>query len=93
MKHIVLCFNGLVVFFLLRVPVTENVSVEIENKPITSVPSSPATKSLQMKPKSDSRISDEHLLQYLNSHDSTIQSQVCYKCDMTYNLLFESNKM
>ncbi|KAF0758730.1 golgin-84 [Aphis craccivora] len=58
-----------------KAPVTENVSVEIENKPITSVPSSPATKSLQMKPKSDSRISDEHLLQYLNSHDSTIQSQ------------------
>ncbi|KAL4121356.1 hypothetical protein QTP88_013885 [Uroleucon formosanum] len=58
-----------------KTPVSENVSIEIENKPITSVPSSPATKSLLKKPKSDSRISDEHLLQYLNSHDSTIQSQ------------------
>ncbi|XP_060868964.1 golgin-84 [Metopolophium dirhodum] len=58
-----------------KTPVSENVSIEIENKPITSVPSSPATKSLIKKPKSDSRISDEHLLQYLNSHDSTIQSQ------------------
>jgi len=57
--------------------VSENVLIEVESKPITSVPSSPATKSLLKKPKSDSRISDEHLLQYLNSHDSTIQSQVC----------------
>lgn len=56
---------------------SENVLIEVESKPITSVPSSPATKSLLKKPKSDSRISDEHLLQYLNSHDSTIQSQVC----------------
>lgn len=58
---------------------SDNVSIEIENKPVTSVPSSPASsKSLLKIPKSDSRISDEHLLQYLNSHDSTIQSQVCY---------------
>lgn len=59
---------------------SENVSIEIENKPIISVPSSPATKSLLKKPKNDVRISDEHLLQYLNSHDSAIQSQVCYNC-------------
>lgn len=57
---------------------SENVSIEIESKPLTSVPSSPATKSLLKKPKNDARISDEHLLQYLNSHDSAIQSQVCH---------------
>lgn len=89
--HIIVYPNGMVIFSLLRTPVSENVSIEIENKPITSVPSSPATKSLLKKPKSDSRISDEHLLQYLNSHDSTIQSQVCYSCFMAYNLLFGSN--
>lgn len=56
---------------------SENVLIEVESKPIMSVPSSPAGKSLLKKPKSDSRISDEHLLQYLNSHDSSIQPQVC----------------
>lgn len=61
---------------MFRTPVTENVSIEIENKPLASVPSSPASKSLFKKSKNDSRISDEHLLQYLNSHDSNIQSQV-----------------
>ncbi|XP_025405487.1 golgin-84 [Sipha flava] len=55
--------------------VSENVSIDIESKPITSVPSSPATKSLLKKPKNDARISDEHLLQYLNSQDSAIKSQ------------------
>lgn len=64
--------------FLCRAPVSENVSIEIENKPTVSEPSSPASKSLLKKPKNDSRISDEHLLEYLNSHDSNIQPQVCY---------------
>ncbi|VVC41479.1 Hypothetical protein CINCED_3A011239 [Cinara cedri] len=58
-----------------KTPVSENVSIEIDCKPIVSVPSSPSTKSKLKKPKNDSRISDEHLLEYLNSHDSTIQSQ------------------
>lgn len=69
-----------------RTPVLENVTVEVESKPIASVPSSPGTKSLLKRPKNDSRISDEHLLQYLNSHDSTIQSQVCY--NNVLNVLF-----
>lgn len=63
---------------------SENVSIEIESKPIVSVPSSPVTKSKLKKPKNDSRISDEHLLQYLNSHDSTIQSQVCCNDVLVY---------
>jgi len=61
-----------------KTPVSGNVTIEVEtveSKPIVSVPSSPASKSLLKKSKNDSRISDEHLLQYLNSHDSTIQSQ------------------
>lgn len=66
---------------------SENVSIEIESKPILSVPTSPATKSKLKKPKNDSRISDEHLLQYLNSHDSSIKSQVCYNIVLIYYCL------
>ncbi|XP_050425282.1 golgin-84 [Adelges cooleyi] len=61
---------------IFQVPsVTENVSIEIDNKPVALIPSSPATKSLMKKPKQDARVSDEHLLQYLNGQETTIKSQ------------------
>ncbi|XP_050520203.1 golgin-84 [Daktulosphaira vitifoliae] len=72
-------------------PNEENITVDIDTKPSSSIPSSPNSKSSLKKSKQDARISDEHLLEYLNGPDETLQTQ--YEGYSTGNLSIESRSI